>query len=109
MSRREAPIVRRIGHSTKSAVRAPALIPALHNMVEEVILNSLDAGAREIEIRLDFRDNQCDLEVRDDGPGIDLANLERLGEWNMSSKRMEYDNSFGFRGEALATISHVRE
>lgn len=87
-------------------VRAPALIQSLHNAVEELVLNSLDAGADVIEVAVDTQ--RFSVECRDNGVGIDLAAEEGklFGKWQCTSKKIESsDTSFGFRGEAVAAIS----
>ena len=80
-------------------------------VVKELIENSLDAGARRIEIEY-CNGGKSYLRVEDDGHGMRpddaLLSLERHG----TSKIREADDlqrvtSFGFRGEALPSIASV--
>jgi DNA mismatch repair protein MLH3 len=91
------------------AIRAPAVISSLHNVVEELVMNSLDAGAGMIEIVLDLA--SFSVEVRDSGIGINMLNEEGMnfGKWNYTSKGAKFgaSDSFGFRGEAIAAISSI--
>ena len=64
-------------------IRAPAIISALHTMVEELVMNSLDADSRRIHVGLDF--DLYGIEVRDDGKGIDLTKASSTSEGNFGS------------------------
>jgi DNA mismatch repair protein MutL len=89
-------------------IRGPALIQSLHNAIEELVLNSLDAGADMIEVAIDTR--QFSVECRDNGVGIDLTKEDSklFGKWQCTSKKIEAsDTTFGFRGEAVAAISSL--
>ena len=48
-----------------SAVRAASVLPSLSRVVEELVLNSLDACSTKIEIKVDF--SKFFVEVNDDG------------------------------------------
>jgi len=83
------------------------------SVVKELVENSLDAGATSIDIRLE--NGGIDLiEVRDDGLGIPVADLQKSLEKYSTSKIASLDDlykvmTFGFRWEALASISSVSE
>ena len=50
---------------------------SVNKIVEELVYNSLDAGANEIMIKLSLNDPNClCLEVRDNGGGIGLTSLQ---------------------------------
>ncbi|PIS11010.1 MAG: DNA mismatch repair protein MutL [Bdellovibrio sp. CG10_big_fil_rev_8_21_14_0_10_47_8] len=80
------------------------------HLVKELVENSLDAGAT--EIRVQFSDGGRNVTVTDNGVGIDPRDLGRALDRHATSKiKISTDlwrlKSFGFRGEALASISAV--
>lgn len=83
------------------------------SVVKELVENSIDAGASKIEIFI--KDYGTDLIlIRDNGHGIEKNDFKKLLLKHSTSKiRVENDlesiNTFGFRGEALASIGSVAE
>ena len=80
-------------------------------MVKEAVENSLDAGARRIDIDIEAGGTRL-IRIRDDGRGIagrDLSlALARHATSKISSiEDLEAVGSLGFRGEALASIASV--
>ncbi|WGE31425.1 DNA mismatch repair endonuclease MutL [Actinobacillus genomosp. 2] len=81
------------------------------SVVKELVENSLDAGANQIQIDIEKGGSQL-IRIRDNGCGIskqDLAlALARHATSKISSlEDLEMILSLGFRGEALASISSV--
>ena len=76
-------------------------------------MNAVDASARTISVRLDAADFSITCE--DDGHGITSKDMELLGQpWSTSKCHtlLDLDNmsqacTFGFRGQAVASISQV--
>jgi DNA mismatch repair protein MutL len=81
-------------------------------MVKELVENSFDAGATQILV--DFSDGGRSVRVTDNGRGIAKDELEKALDRFATSKIKTAEDlwrlrTFGFRGEALASISAVSE
>jgi DNA mismatch repair ATPase MutL len=78
--------IKRLDVKVRSLIRASAILPHLHNIVEELIVNSLDAKADNIEVRYDME--KLEVIVTDNGIGISRENLSKYicEEWNATSK-----------------------
>jgi DNA mismatch repair protein MutL len=81
------------------------------SVVKELIENSIDAGARRIEVRVEAA-GQGLIEVVDDGRGMAPADLRLAFQRHATSKLRSLDDlsklqTLGFRGEALASIGAV--
>ena len=93
-------------------LRACVVLPTFRSVVEELILNALDAEATDIEVSVDLE--TWTVRCEDNGHGMDLSELSS-SLWYSTSKRAPSSSSsssssssalsYGFRGEALASIS----
>lgn len=82
------------------------------HLVKELIENSLDARATAIEVH--FENSGRNVEIIDNGIGIPGSDLGLALERHATSKISKFDDiwclsSYGFRGEALASISAVSD
>ncbi|KAJ8771069.1 hypothetical protein K2173_023394 [Erythroxylum novogranatense] len=103
--------IRPLPEASRSSIRSGVIVFDLVRVVEELVLNSLDAGATKVSVYVGLR--TCYVKVVDDGSGISRDGLELLGERYVTSKFHHLADtdtvnwSFGFRGEALASISDI--
>ncbi|KAF7340690.1 Mismatch repair endonuclease PMS2 [Mycena sanguinolenta] len=85
----------------------------LQTAVKELVENSLDAGATNLEVR--FKQyGLTAIEVIDNGTGISEGNYEGLALKNHTSKLSSFTDlttvtTFGFRGEALSSLCALCE
>ena len=80
------------------------------NLIKELLENSIDAGATEVEVAFDKGGR--DVVIRDNGSGMSSADLKMALKRHATSKITASEDlyrlhSFGFRGEALASVAAV--
>ncbi|RIB21889.1 histidine kinase-like ATPase [Gigaspora rosea] len=78
--------------------------------VVELVQNSLDAMTTTIEIHVDM--TKYFIQVIDDGNGIQPTDLDKLAQRHVTSKchsleDLAHIKTYGFRGEALASLAEV--
>ena len=94
-------------------IAAGEVVNSPSNVVKEMMENSLDAGAK--CVRVNFRNGGKDLiQIIDDGIGMSAIDARMSFDRHATSKIRSIEDvyalhTFGFRGEALASISAVAE
>nr|XP_061810398.1 DNA mismatch repair protein MutL-like [Nerophis lumbriciformis] len=94
-----------------SQVAAGEVIERPASVIKELIENSVDAGARKIEVDIQ-RGGAAMMRVRDDGCGMSEKDARMSLERHATSKLKTADDlnsilTLGFRGEALPSIASV--
>lgn len=96
--------------ATTSRLRSSIVLPSFPAILVELVQNALDAQSTSIVVSVDLE--RWNMKCEDDGVGLSEAELEKIGEeryWTskLSEEGMGRVNTFGFRGEALASIACV--
>ena len=100
-----------LSKSVYNRISAGEVIDRPYSAVKELVENSLDAGATEIEIYIERGGKQL-IKVVDNGSGIERDDLRAAFFPHATSKIACADDinsvlTLGFRGEALASISVI--
>nr|AGH55784.1 PMS2 [Brachionus calyciflorus] len=101
-------VIKSLDQNTVHRICSGQVIINLANAVKELIENSLDAGSKNIEIKLKQYGSES-IEVSDDGPGIPKSDFQTITLKHYTSKIQQYEDletlgTFGFRGEALSSL-----
>jgi DNA mismatch repair protein MutL len=104
------PMIRILQPEVIDRIAAGEVLDRPANLVKELVENSIDAGATQIDI--EFEAGGRRVMIADDGAGMSAADLQLAPLRHATSKIESSDDlfrlhSFGFRGEALASIAAV--
>lgn len=92
-------------------IKAGEVIERPGNLIKEILENAMDAGATRLELTL--KNNGMDLiALKDNGHGMRFNDLPLAFSRHATSKISRFEDlyklrSFGFRGEALASIAAI--
>ncbi len=102
--------IRILGPNLINQIAAGEVVERPASAVKELVENSIDAGARRIDIVV-TDGGRAALSVADDGCGMDADDLALAVQRHATSKLpgedLENINTLGFRGEALPSIGSV--
>ncbi|EDO17832.1 hypothetical protein Kpol_1043p22 [Vanderwaltozyma polyspora DSM 70294] len=103
--------IKALDPSVVNKIAAGEIIISPVNALKEMMENSIDAGCSSIDILVKDGGIKV-LQITDNGSGIEKDDLPILCERFTTSKLSKFEDlgnieTYGFRGEALASISHI--
>ncbi|XP_072029412.1 PMS1 protein homolog 1-like [Amphiura filiformis] len=103
--------LKQLSGETVRLITSSQVITSVYSVVKELVENSLDANADNIDVKLEnFGFDK--IEVRDNGDGITTENALYMAQKHYTSKISDHGDlealaTYGFRGEALGSLCAV--
>lgn len=106
-------IIQLLPDSVANQIAAGEVIQRPASVIKELVENSVDAGAKNIDVAVVDAGRTC-IQVIDDGKGMSETDARLAFERHATSKIRQAEDLFnlhtnGFRGEALASIAAVAQ
>lgn len=102
--------IRPLPAASVASLRSSTAITSISQVVDELVANSIDAGATAIDVSLSVEEGFAT--VSDNGRGMDADDLGLVGKRYSTSKiqslaDLATASTLGFRGEALASLGEI--
>ncbi|XP_044518021.1 DNA mismatch repair protein Mlh3 isoform X1 [Gracilinanus agilis] len=103
-------MIKCLSEEVQVKLRSGVAIGSLSQCIEELALNSIDAEAKCVAVRINMETFK--VQVIDNGSGMERDDIERAGKQYFTSKcksvqDLENPKFYGFRGEALSSIANM--
>lgn len=104
--------MKQLPSEVQSRMRSSCIIACIGQLCEELVCNSIDAGATEISVVIDTGSTLSAI-VSDNGCGLGVGDVHLVGGRYFTSKMNSVSDlergvtTLGFRGEALSSVSDM--
>ena len=106
-------LLRQLSPELQSRLRSSTIVTSIGQLAEELVCNSIDAGATKVSAAIDTGSTMS-VTVSDNGRGVSARDVKVIGGRYHTSKMETFTDltergvtTLGFRGEALASISDL--